>query len=282
MENITLDLVISYGIKILIGIAIFYVGKKLARVLTDIIIKGLSKTPNFDKTLGAFLSSVIYGVLLVVVALAALAQIGIQTTSFIAILGAVGLAIGLAFKDTLSNISSGIMIILFQPIKIDEFVEAGGVSGIVEEINIFHTFMRTPDNKLIILGNASIINGNIINYSRKETRRVDMVFGISYSDNIKLAKDSILEVVNSDPRVLKEPELPFVAVKELADSSVNLVVRVWVKVDDYWGVNFDTIEKVKLKFDEVGITIPFPQVEMNTHIVPPKEGNQALISSLNN
>lgn len=262
--DITMDVVMGYGLKILIGIIIFYVGKKLARVVTDIIIKGLNKTPNFDKTLGKFLSSVIYGILLVVVALAALAQIGVQTTSFIAILGAVGLAIGLAFKDTLSNISSGIMIILFQPIKIDEFVEAGGVAGIVEEINIFHTFMKTPDNKMIILGNASIINGNIINYSRKATRRVDMVFGISYSDNIQLAKDSILEVVSADSRVLKEPELPFVAVKELAESSINLVVRVWVKSEDYWNVNFDTIEKVKLKFDQVGITIPFPQVEMNT------------------
>jgi len=264
MNSITLDLVMNYAIQVVIGLIIFFIGKKIARIITDIVIKGLNKTPNFDKTLGKFLSSVIYGILLVVVALAALSQMGIQTTSFIAVLGAVGLAIGLAFKDTLSNISSGIMIILFQPIKIDEFVEAGGVAGIVEEINIFHTFMKTPDNKMIILGNASIINGNIINYSRKATRRVDMVFGISYSDNIKLAKECILGVVNADERVLKEPDLPFVAVKELAESSVNLVVRVWVKSEDYWNVNFDTIEKVKLKFDEVGITIPFPQVEMNT------------------
>jgi len=264
MNSITLDLVMNYAIQVVIGLIIFFIGKKIARIITDIIIKGLNKTPNFDKTLGKFLSSVIYGILLVVVALAALSQMGIQTTSFIAVLGAVGLAIGLAFKDTLSNISSGIMIILFQPIKIDEFVEAGGVSGIVEEINIFHTFMKTPDNKMIILGNASIINGNIINYSRKATRRVDMVFSISYSDNIKLAKDSILEIVNADARVLKEPDLPFVAVKELAASSINLVVRVWVKSEDYWNVNFDTIENVKLKFDAVGITIPFPQVEMNT------------------
>ncbi|MCI0500968.1 MAG: mechanosensitive ion channel [Epsilonproteobacteria bacterium] len=262
--DFTIDVMIGYGLKILIGVIIFYAGKKLARVVTNIIIKGLSKTPNFDKTLGKFLSSVIYGILLIVIALTALAQIGIQTTSFIAILGAVGLAIGLAFKDTLSNISSGIMIILFQPIKIDEFVEAGGVSGIVEEINIFHTFMKTPDNKMIILGNSSVINGNIINYSRKATRRVDMIFSISYNDNIQLAKDSILEVVNDDSRVLKEPDLPFVAVKELAESSINLVVRVWVKSEDYWNVNFDTIEKVKLRFDQVGITIPFPQVEMNT------------------
>ncbi len=262
--NITMEMVTQYTIQILIGLVIFYVGKKIARIITDIIIKGLDKTPNFDKTLGKFFSSVIYGILLIVVALAALAQMGVQTTSFIAVLGAVGLAIGLAFKDSLSNISSGIMIILFQPIRIDEFVEAAGVSGIVEEINIFHTVMKTPDNKMIILGNSSIINSNIINYSRKETRRVDFVFGISYSDNIQVAKDTILEVLNSDERVLLEPDLPFVAVKELADSSINLVARVWVKSDDYWKVNFDMIEKVKIRFDQVGITIPFPQVEMNT------------------
>jgi small conductance mechanosensitive channel len=261
---VSLDLVMNYALQIIIGIVIFYVGRKIARLMTDVVIKGLNKTPNFDKTLGKFLSSVIYGILLVVVALAALSQMGIQTTSFIALLGAIGLAIGLAFKDTLSNISSGIMIILFQPIKIDEFVEVAGVAGIVEEINIFHTFMKTPDNKMIILGNASIINGNIINYSRKATRRVDLVFSISYNDNIKLAKESILEIANADARVLQEPDVPFVAVKELADSSINLVVRIWVKSEDYWDVNFDTIENVKLKFDEAGITIPFPQVEMNT------------------
>jgi small conductance mechanosensitive channel len=262
--SITLDLVMSYAVQVALGLAIFFIGKKVAKIVSELFIKGFEKTPNYDKTLGKFLSSVLYGILLVVISLAALSQIGIQTTSFIAVLGAVGLAIGLAFKDTLSNISSGIMIILFRPIKIDEFVEVAGVAGIVEEINIFHTFMKTPDNKMIILGNASIINGNIINYSRKATRRVDMVFGISYGDNIKLAKDSILEVLNTDERILKEPDLPFVAVKELADSSINLVVRVWVKSEEYWNVNFDTIENVKLKFDEVGITIPFPQVEMNT------------------
>jgi len=198
--------------------------------------------------------------LLVIVALASLSQIGIETTSFIAVLGAVGLAIGLAFQSTLSNISAGIMIILFQPIKIDEFVEVGGVSGTVEEINIFHTFMKTGDNKMIILGNASIISGKIINYSRKPTRRVDMVFEINYNNNIKLVKEAILEVLNDDSRILFEPELPFVAVKELGESSITLMVRVWVKSENYWGVNFQTIEKVKNKFDEIGLHISCPQI----------------------
>jgi len=254
---VSLDVVMNYALQITLGLVIFVIGKSIAKIITRMLIKGLEQAPNYDKTLGKFLSSVINGILLIVVGLAALSQMGVQTTSFIALLGAVGLAIGLAFKNSLSNISSGVMIIFFQPIKIDEFVEISGVSGIIEEINIFHTVMRTLDNKMIILGNTSIINGNIINYSRKKTRRVDMIFRISYSDNIQLAKETILEIVNNDLRVLKEPDLPFVAVKELADSSINLVVRVWVKSDDYWGVNFDTIEKVKLKFDEVKITIPF-------------------------
>lgn len=255
MGNITFDLIISHSVQIAIGVLIFYIGKKLARIFTDIIIKGLSKTPDFDKTLGKFLSSVIYGLLLVIVALASLSQMGIETTSFIAVLGAVGLAIGLAFQSTLSNISAGIMIILFQPIKIDEFVEVGGVSGTVEEINIFHTFMKTGDNKMIILGNASIISGKIINYSRKPTRRVDINFNLPYDTNIKLAKDTILEIIKDDLRVLNEPDLPFVAVQELGETTINLVVRVWVKKEDYWGVHFDTIEKVKTKFDEFGKVI---------------------------
>jgi small conductance mechanosensitive channel len=256
MDNINWDLISNYSVQVIIGILIFYVGRKFARVMTDVIIKGLNKTPDFDKTLGKFLSSVIYGILLIVVILAALSQIGIQTTSFIAILGAIGLTIGLAFKDSLANISSGIMIIIFQPIKIDEYVEVGGVAGTVEEINIFHTFLKTGDNKMIILGNASIINGNIINYSRKQTRRVEMTFSISYKDNIKDAKDAILDVVKNDTRVLNEPELPFVAVKELGLNSIILIARIWVKSEDYWGVNFETLEKVKNKFDEIGIKIP--------------------------
>jgi len=256
------DMLIGWGIKIVIALAIFIIGKRVARWLTDFSLKSLSKSGKIDATLEKFLSSVIYGVLLVVVVLAALGQLGIETTSFIAILGAVGLAVGLAFQSTLSNISAGVMIIIFKPIKIGEFVEAGGTSGIIEEINIFNTMMKTGDNKVIIVANSNIIGGNITNYSRKDTRRVDTVFGIGYEDDLKLAKETLIEILNNNERILKDPE-PFVAVSELADSSVNFVTRAWVKSEDYWGVKFDTIEKVKLIFDEKNISIPYPQMDIH-------------------
>ncbi len=255
------ELIYSYAIKIIIALAIFVIGKKVAKWLTELSLKTLSKS-GVDKTIVSFLSSVIYSILLVVVVLAALGQLGIQTTSFIAILGAAGLAIGLAFKGTLSNISAGVMIIIFKPIKIGEFVEAGGASGTVEEINIFNTTIKTGDNKIIIVSNSRIIGANITNYSRKETRRVDLVFGIGYDDDLKLAKTTLMDILNEDDRILKDP-LPFVAVKELGDSSVNFVTRAWVKSDDYWAVYFDTVEKVKLTFDEKGITIPYPQIDIH-------------------
>jgi small conductance mechanosensitive channel len=259
-ENIS-NIIVIYGIKIAIALAIFIIGKMLARWVTNLTLKAMKKS-GVDETLEKFLSSVIYSILLIVVALAALGQLGVQTTSFIAILGAVGLAIGLAFQSTLSNISAGVMIIIFRPIKIGEFVEAGGAVGTVEEINIFNTIMRTGDNKTIIVSNSNIISGNIINYSRKETRRVDLTFGISYDDDLKLAKSTLEEIINSDERVLKDPAA-FVAVSALADSSVNFVTRSWVKSEDYWAVYFDTIERVKLTFDERGISIPYPQMDVH-------------------
>ncbi len=255
------DTMMMYGINFGIAVAIFIIGKYVAKLVTKFAVKTMDKS-KVDETLKQFLESIIYGILLIVVILATLGQIGIETTSFIAILGAVGLAVGLAFQSTLSNISAGVMIIIFRPIKIGDFVEAGGVSGVVEEINIFNTMMKTGDNKVIIVSNSNIIGGNIINYSLKETRRVDFVFGIGYDDDLRLAKQTLLDIINEDTRVLKDPE-PFVAVSELADSSVNFVVRVWVKSADYWGVNFDTIEKVKLVFDEKGISIPYPQMDIH-------------------
>ena len=255
-------MIIEYIINIVFALSIFFVGKLVAKWITGFAIKSLNKSGQIDDTLSGFLNSVIYGILLVLVSLAALGQLGVETTSFIAILGAVGLAVGLAFQSTLSNISAGVMIIIFKPIKVGEFVEAGGASGTVEEINIFNTIMKTGDNKTIIIANSNIIGGNIINYSRKETRRVDITFGIGYEDDLKLAKDILEDVLNKDERILKDPA-PFVAVSELADSSVNFVTRSWVKSADYWGVYFDTLEKVKLKFDKKGISIPYPQMDVH-------------------
>jgi small conductance mechanosensitive channel len=156
------------------------------------------------------------------------------------------------------------MLVIFRPFKLGDFIEAGGVAGVVEELNLFNTVFKTGDNKVIIVANSNIIGGNIINYSKKDTRRVDFVFGIGYDDDLKLAKDTLLDIVNSDDRILKDPA-PFVAVSELADSSVNFVVRAWVKSEDYWGVNFDTIEKVKLVFDEKSISFPYPQMDIHNH-----------------
>ena len=262
MENLG-DTITMYGINIALALVIFFVGKWAANIGADLTRK-LLRNSNVDETLTVFLGNVTYGLLIAVVVLAALGQVGVETTSFIAILGAVGLAVGLAFQSTLSNISAGVMLVIFRPFKLGDFIEAGGVAGVVEELNLFNTVFKTGDNKVIIVANSNIIGGNIINYSKKDTRRVDFVFGIGYDDDLKLAKDTLLDIVNSDDRILKDPA-PFVAVSELADSSVNFVVRAWVKSEDYWGVNFDTIEKVKLVFDEKSISFPYPQMDIHNH-----------------
>jgi len=261
MENIITTLS-PYALNFAMAIAIFIIGRFVAKILTNFFKKILDQS-KIDETLKIFLGNVIYGLLLIVVVLAALNKLGVETTSFVAILAALGLAVGLAFQSTLSNISAGVMIVIFRPINIGDFVEAGGVAGTIEEINLFNTLLNTPDNKVIIVANSNIIGGNITNYSKKDTRRVDFVFGIGYDDDLKLAKETLIDIVRQDSRVLKDPA-PFVAVKELADSSVNFVVRVWVKSPDYWGVNFDTIEKVKLTFDKKGISIPYPQMDIHT------------------
>ena len=250
-------------INIVSALAIFFIGKYIARWATNFTLKAMAKNGGIDETLEKFLGSVIYGVLLVVITLAALGRVGVETTSFIAILGAVGLAVGLAFQGTLSNISAGVMIIIFKPIKIGEFVDAGGAMGTIEEINIFNTMMKTGDNKVIIISNSNIIGGNITNFSRKDTRRVDITFGIGYDDDLKLAKETLAQILSEDERILQDPA-PFVAVSELADSSVNFATRSWVNSADYWGVYFDTLEKVKLVFDEKGISIPYPQMDVHS------------------
>ena len=261
LENI-IELTTPYIINIILSLIIFIVGKYFAKIATNIAKKILLKS-NMNETLLLFLGNIIYGLLLIVITLAALSNLGVETTSFVAILGAVGLAIGLAFQSTLSNISAGVMIVIFRPFNIGNFIEAGGVAGTVEELNLFNTVFKTADNKVIIVSNSNIIGGNITNYSLKETRRVDFVFGIGYDDDLKLAKQTLQDIMNKDSRILKDPE-PFVAVGELADSSVNFTVRVWVKSADYWAVHFDTIEEVKLTFDKEGISIPYPQLDVHT------------------
>lgn len=246
-----------YGINAIASILIFFIGKKFAAILTSLVVRGMRKS-KIDETITSFFSNVIYGALLVVIILAALSNLGINTTSFIAVLGTAGLAIGLALQGTLSNVGAGVLLVFFRPFKIGHSVQIAGENGTVEEINLFSVILKTGDNKQIIIPNSSVIGKNIINFSVKETRRIDMVFNIAYEDNLKLAKEALQEIVDKEDKVLNEPA-PFVAVSELGETSVRLIVRVWVKNEDYATVNFDIIEKVKLSFDEKNISIPHPQ-----------------------
>ena len=251
-----------YGLKILGSIAIYFIGKWVIGLVGILVTKFIGRS-SLDETLSKFLVKVVNVILWVILIIAILNNLGVDTTSFVALFGAAGLAIGLAFKDTFSNIGAGILLMFFKPFKVGDFISAAGEMGSVDEINIFSTILTTPDNKQIIIPNSGIVGGNITNFSAKDTRRVDFVFGIGYDDDLKLAKSVLEEIVNADERVLKDPAA-FVAVGELADSSVNFTVRVWANSSDYWGVHFDTIEKVKLAFDEKGISIPYPQVDMHT------------------
>lgn len=253
--------VIPWGIKIALALVIFYAGRMVVSMVVGALSK-LLRSRGMDEILVGFLSSILRWVLLLFVVIAALSQLGINTTSLVALLGAAGLAIGLSLQSSLSNFASGVMLIIFRPFTKGDFVEAGGATGKVEKISIFTTTMTTGDNREVIIPNGSILGNNITNYSARDTRRVDMVFGISYDDDIRKAKQLLEEIVSADDRVLPEPA-PVIALSELADSSVNFIVRPWVNSDDYWGVKWDTTETVKLRFDEAGISIPYPQMDVH-------------------
>ena len=266
MENFadTLSVWVStYAVRAIVALAILIVGKWLASWAANLVSKVMEKG-GVEQTLIKFLSKLLYYSLMVVVLITAAGQLGIKTTSFLAILGAAGLAIGLALKDSLSNFASGVMIILFRPFKVGDFVSAGGVTGSVRHIDIFNTIIMTGDNQKIIIPNSGITSGAITNVNAEETRRIDLVIGIGYDDDIREAKTVLDEIVKSDSRVLETPA-PTIAVSELADSSVNFVVRPWVKTADYWAVRFDLTEKIKLTFDEKGISIPYPQQDVHMH-----------------
>jgi small conductance mechanosensitive channel len=252
--------VIPWGLNIIFAVLIFIVGKFLVNLVTNLVKKLMIKA-KVDNILVNFIGSIIKSVLLLFVIIASLDQLGVNTTSLIALIGAAGLAIGLALQGSLQNLASGVMLIVFRPFKDGDFVEAGGTMGVVEQIGIFTTMMRTGDNKEVIVPNGKIFGDIITNYSKRDTRRVDMVFGIGYGDDIRKAKDIIAGIIAADERILKEPA-PLIAVGELADSSVNFNVRPWVKSSDYWGVYFDLNEKIKMEFDENGISIPFPQMDV--------------------
>lgn len=252
-----------WGINIVLALLVFIFGKWIAKIVSNLIGKALAKT-NMDDMLIKFILSIVNTLLLFFVVIASLSQLGIDTTSLIALIGAAGLAIGLALQNSLQNFAAGVMLIIFKPFKNGDLIEAGGVFGVVEEVGIFTSTLASLDNKEIIIPNGQIMGGSITNFSAKDTRRVDMVFGIGYGDDLKKAKDILVRIMEEDERILKDPEYT-VAVSELGDSSVNFVVRPWVKADDYWDVLWDTTEKVKLTFDAEGISIPFPQMDVHLH-----------------
>ena len=258
-----LETLTPFLINIALAILIFFIGRFIARMIVRFVDK-LMSLRKMDQALHGFLIAILSTVLKFIVLLIAIEQLGIDTTSLLAILGAAGLAVGLALKDSLSNFAAGVMLIVFKPFKIGNFVEAGGVSGIVEQITVFNCIMRSPDNKEIIVPNAQIYSGTIVNYSAKPTRRIDLVIGIGYDDDIKKARDLIFDILSSDERILKDPEA-VVGLDELGDSSVNFVVRPWVKSEDYWNVKWETLEKVKAAFDANGISIPYPQQDVHMH-----------------
>ena len=256
-----IDLAIQYGTKLIVSIAIFVIGKWISKALANATEKLMTKG-KVDVTLVKFVSNIVYILLLAVVVMAAISNLGIQTTSFVALLGAVGLAVGLALQGSLANVGAAVLIILFRPFKVGDLIEAAGTLGTVEEVTMFSTILGTLDGKTIIIPNSTVIGGTITNLSLKDTKRMDLTFGIGYDDDLKLAKSILEGIAVSDERVLKDPA-PMVAVSELADSSVNFTYRVWVKTEEYWPVHFDTLEKVKLAFDEKGISIPYPQMDVH-------------------
>ncbi|MCF6341081.1 MAG: mechanosensitive ion channel, partial [Sulfurimonas sp.] len=240
----------EYGLKIIIALLIFIIGKFITKKITAFL-KAVMQKAKVDKTLVEFGESIVYFILLLMVVLASLNALGINTSSFLVVFGAASLAIGLALQGSLANVGAAALIIIFRPFKIGDFIEAGGATGTVEDINLFSTIIAPLDNRTIIVPNSAIIGGNITNYSNKSQRRVDHIFGIGYDDDLKLAKETLLSIMEADERILTEPA-PFVAVSELGDSSVNFVFRAWVETKDYWDVYFEMLEKVKLKFDEKG------------------------------
>lgn len=254
---------VEYGVRILGSIAILVIGRWVALGLSSFI-RRIMERRKVDPIIAAFVANLAYFALLAFVAVAAIRNLGIETASFVAVIGAAGLAIGLALQGSLSNFAAGFLLILFRHFKKGDFIEGGGTAGIVEEIQAFATVLKTPDNKKVIVPNAKLTADNIVNYSALDSRRVDMEFGVGYSDDIPRVKQILQRLVNEDTRILKDPA-PTIAVLKLADSSVNFAVRVWVKGDDYWNVYFSLNEKVKLTFDKEGVSIPFPQRDVHVY-----------------
>ena len=270
MENLLIRaqaIIALYGLNLIEALLIFLIGRWAAKLVRRVLDHVMTRR-NVDPTLRGFVTHLVYMGLLAFVIIAAFGKLGIQTASFVAVLGAAGLAVGLALQGSLANFAEGVLLIIFKPYKVGDFIEGGGESGTVEEVQLFSTQLKTVDNKTVIIPNSKISGDNIVNYSAKPTRRVDMVFGVGYNDDIEQVRAIISGILAQDQRILPEPAVQ-IAVSELADSSVNFVVRPWVKSADHWPVYFDTTEAVKKKFDAEGISIPFPQRDI--HLFEHKE-----------
>ncbi len=266
--NQIIDLIEEYALPVVFAIIILIVGRIIARVVRDIFRKVLTKR-NVEAAVVSFSSNVLYFLLMAVVIIAALEEIGFNTTSAVAIFGAFTLAIGFALQSSMGNFAAGVMILVFKPFKIGDFIQAGGIMGSVTDLSIFDTHLKTPDNKKIIIPNGQVTSGPITNFSHNDTRRMDLVVGVSYEDNLLKVKEVLCDILDKDDGVLKDPTYT-VGVLEMADSSVNFAVRPWVKTAEYWDVYFRLQMAIKMRLDEEGISIPFPQQDVHMHQVEPK------------
>lgn len=263
--NSNSDLLVQYGVNIISAVLILFIGNIVAKMVANSVAKMLERK-KMDKAVIEFIHGIVRYTLFVIVLIAALSRIGVQTASVVAVIGAAGLAIGLALQGSLSNFAAGVLIVGFRPFKSGDYVEVGGVAGSVEAIQIFQTVLKTPDNKMVVVPNAGVIGSPITNYSRHDTRRVDLTIGVSYSSDLKLTKKVIQEALEKDERILKDHDIT-IGVVALADSSVNFVVRPWCKTADYWDVYFDSNQAIKEALDANGIEIPFPQMDVHLNKV---------------
>ena len=257
------ELMSSFGISLFIALLILLIGRQVVKILIKVISSALERS-NTEDTVRIFVTNLLNTLLMIVVFIAAINQLGIQTTSIIAVLGAAGLAIGLALQGSLSNFAAGILIVIYRPYKVGDYIQADNHLGTVDDIQIFSTVLKTPDNKLVIVPNGSIMNGSIVNFSNQDKRRVDIIASCSYEDDIDKVKSVLADILSKDDRILSEPKSR-IAVSELADSSVNLIVRPWVKNSDYIDVYYSLLEEIKKRFDQEGISIPYPQSDVHIH-----------------
>ncbi len=263
LTGISMEMAQQFAINLAIALAIFIIGRWVAKIVTGIA-RRIMQRANLEDTLEKFLCNLLYAVLMAVVVIATIGQLGIETTSLLAVLGAAGLAIGLALQGSLSNFAAGVLIVAFRPYKVGDVIEASGITGKVEEVQIFTTVLKSPDNKKIIIPNSQVMNAEIINYTANGTRRVDLVAGCGYDDDLDKVRAALEAVVAAEDRILPEPATT-IAISELADSSVNFVVRPWVKNEDYWDVYFGLTEAIKKRFDQDGLSIPFPQRDVHVY-----------------